>query len=101
MESVSPACVNAALLLYFIRKQGLYKPEPGWWLFQFKLLIGLSLMGAALWWFSGADAAWLTMQTIPKVIKVSWLVLAGGTIYFVSLWVMGIRFKDFSKRASS
>lgn len=95
------ACVNSALLLYFIRKQGFYQPEPGWWLFQFKLLIGLCLMGGALWWFSGADVAWLTMHTLPKAIKITWIVLAGAAIYFASLWTMGIRFKDFSRWASS
>ena len=95
------ACVNAGLLYYFIRKHGLYKPQPEWLTFSLKMIVALYAMGGVLWWQSGADTAWLTMHTVPKVIKLTWLVVVGAAVYFASLWVMGIRLKDFSKRVVS
>lgn len=92
------ACVNAGLLYYFIRKHGLYKPQPEWLTFILKLIVSLYVMGGVLWWLGGADAAWLTMPSAAKVIKLSWLITAGAAVYFASLWFMGIRFSDFSKR---
>jgi putative peptidoglycan lipid II flippase len=38
------ATVNAAVLFYFLRKRGIYQPQPGWRLFMLKLLGALLLL---------------------------------------------------------
>jgi putative peptidoglycan lipid II flippase len=33
-------------------------------------------------------------------VKLAGLVVAGGIVYFASLWMMGFRLRDYSKRAA-
>jgi putative peptidoglycan lipid II flippase len=94
------ACVNAGLLYYFIRKYGFYVPQPAWLSFFMKLLVALAVMGGALWWAMGIEAAWLTMTATARAIKLSWIILMGVALYFGSLWLMGVRLKDFAKRGA-
>ena len=42
------ACVNAALLFWFLRRGGSYRPQPGWGLFLCKLLVALGVLAALL-----------------------------------------------------
>jgi putative peptidoglycan lipid II flippase len=92
------ACINAGLLYYHLRKANVYKPQAGWMLFMAKLLVALLAMAAALYFASGADAVWLDYAFINKFTHLLGLVLLGSTVYFISLWLMGIRIKDFMRR---
>lgn len=94
------ACVNAGLLYYFIRKYKFYVPQPEWLAFAMKLLVALYMMGGALWWAMGTEASWLTMTTMARAIKLSWILGVAILVYFASLWLMGIRLKDFAKRGA-
>ncbi|MBL8511937.1 MAG: murein biosynthesis integral membrane protein MurJ [Betaproteobacteria bacterium] len=94
------ACVNAGMLYYFIRKQRIYTPQPEWLAFIFKLLVALYLMAGTLWWLSGPDSAWLTMSLGNKCLKLGGVIMAGATVYFVSLGLMGFRLRDFIKRVA-
>jgi putative peptidoglycan lipid II flippase len=93
------ACVNAGLLYYFMRKQNIYVPRPDWLVFVFKLVVALYMMGGALLWFGGSRADWVTMSSVAQITKLLWLVALGAGVYFASLWALGIRVQDFSKRA--
>ncbi len=93
------ACVNAGLLYYFMRKQSIYVPRPEWLAFFLKLLVALYLMGGALWWLGGSKADWVTMGNVAQITRLLGLVVLGALVYFASLWAMGIRLKDFAKRA--
>lgn len=92
------ACINAGLLYYHLRKANVYKPQAGWLLFMAKLLVALLAMAAALYFASGADAVWLDYAFINKFSHLLGLVLLGSAVYFISLWLMGIRIKDFMRR---
>jgi putative peptidoglycan lipid II flippase len=94
------ACVNACLLFYFLRKDRLFAPQPEWLTFFLKLAVALYLMGGAIWWLSGVDAAWLAMTTLAKCVKLGWVIAAGIVVYFASLFAMGFRLRDFAKRAT-
>lgn len=95
------ACVNAAMLFFFMRRQGIYKAQPAWAMFLFKLVVALLLMGAGLWWASGLDSEWLALGTIAKCLRLSWLVGLGMALYFAALWLMGFRLRDFSRRMAA
>ncbi|PKO24387.1 MAG: murein biosynthesis integral membrane protein MurJ [Betaproteobacteria bacterium HGW-Betaproteobacteria-8] len=92
------ACINAGLLYYHLRKADVYKPQAGWLMFMSKLLLALLAMSAALYFASGADAAWLDSTFVHKFGHLSGLVVLGVSVYFLSLWLMGIRLKDFMRR---
>ena len=92
------ACINAGLLYYHLRKADVYKPQAGWLMFMSKLLLALLAMSAALYFASGADATWLDYTFVHKFGHLSGLVVLGVAVYFLSLWLMGIRLKDFMRR---
>src|SRR5205085_2012033 len=52
------ACFNAGWLWWLMRRQGIYRPEPGWGVFLFKLAVALYLMGGALWYSMGRWTSW-------------------------------------------
>lgn len=91
------ACVNAALLYFFMRQQGIYTPQPEWLVFLLKLAVALYMMGGALWWASGTEAEWLMLDTLTKCVRLAWIIALGATVYFAALWAMGIRARDFLK----
>ena len=94
------ACVNAGLLYFFIRRQGIFTPQAEWLVFVLKLAVALYLMGGVLWWVSGAETEWLTQDTATKCIRLSCVIALGAAVYFAALWAMGIRARDFLKRGA-
>ncbi|MGH8742696.1 MAG: murein biosynthesis integral membrane protein MurJ, partial [Burkholderiales bacterium] len=93
------ACLNAGLLYIYLRRSGAYRPQPGWPVFTLKVLLAIYVMAAVLWIASGVDAAWLAQTGAGRAAKLAWVVMFGATAYFASLWVMGFRLTDFSRRA--
>jgi putative peptidoglycan lipid II flippase len=94
------ACINAAFLYRGLRKRGVYQPKAGWGKFYLKLLVAVSLMGAAAW-FSAAKVDWLAMHQHPflRAGALFLLITICAVIYFLSLFIMGFRFRDFKRRA--
>lgn len=93
------ACINAGLLYYHLRKAGVYRPRAGWGLFMLKLALALAAMAAALVWASGTSAAWLHYAVVPKLSYLAGLVALGAITYFGALMLLGIRPRDFMRRA--
>ena len=94
------ACINAAFLYMGLRKRGVYQPKAGWGKFYLKLLVAVSLMGAAAW-FGQLQLDWLAMQQHPFLRAGALLLLITlcAAIYFLSLFLMGFRFRDFKRRS--
>ena len=94
------ACLNAALLYRGLRRHDVYHPQAGWPAFSLKLLAALIVMGGALWFAGGSDAAWLTYPLAERLIRLTVLVGLGGVTYFATLWLLGFRLADFKRRAA-
>jgi putative peptidoglycan lipid II flippase len=92
------ACINAGLLYYHLRKADVYKPQAGWLLFMSKLLLALLAMAVALYFAAGPEAVWLNYSFASKLPHLLGLVGLGASVYFISLWLMGIRIQDFMRR---
>ena len=92
------ACFNAGLLYFHLRKADIYKPQAGWLLFMGKLGVAVIVMGVALYFAAGGDALWLSYKLLPKMMHLVGLLVLGSSIYFVALWLMGIRVNDFMRR---
>lgn len=93
------ACMNAGLLYYFLRKNNVYKPQAGWLMFMSKLVVAVIAMAVALHFAAGSDALWLGYKLLPKMMHLVGLLVLGSTVYFLALWLMGIRAKDFIRRS--
>ena len=92
------ACVNAGLLYFFMRKQGIFVPQPEWLAFVLKIAVALYAMAVVLFWLSGADGEWLTSTTLAKCWRLALVICAGAFTYFAALWMMGFRLNQFSRR---
>jgi len=94
------SCANAFLLWRGLRRRGSYVPQPGWRTFTLRLLLALAALGVALWLTAGSDAEWLAMNGASRALRLALVVLAGLLTYFVTLWLLGFRPRDFSRRGS-
>ena len=96
------ACFNSLILFYFLRKRGIYQPEPGWAKYFLKLTIALLALALALWFGMGGQQQWLVgHHGWERIIHLSWLVVLGVVVYFAVLFMLGFRLKDFSKHGAS
>jgi putative peptidoglycan lipid II flippase len=93
------ACLNSAILFHYLRKHGIYHPEPGWAKFFAKIVIAILALAFTLWFGMGSEQSWLTGSGWSRVLRLTVLVAEGVVIYFAVLGVLGFRPKDFSKRA--
>jgi putative peptidoglycan lipid II flippase len=94
------ACINAGLLFYFLRKKGIYAPQPGWLKFFTRLVIAVTLMGGAAW-FGAQQFDWLGMRG-HAILRAGALFLVIGIcvlVYFGTLVALGFRLRDFKRRA--
>jgi len=94
------ACMNAGLLYYYLRKANVYKPQAGWFVFMGKLIVAVIAMALVLHYAAGSDATWLAYKLMPKLIHLTGLLVLGSATYFLALWLMGIRVKDFMHRTT-
>lgn len=93
------ACLNSAVLFYFLRKHGIYQPEAGWGMFMFKVMLALLALGSALWLGMGEQSMWLETAGWSRVLHLTALVIGGVLLYFAVLLALGFRPRDFSRRA--
>jgi len=53
-----------------------------------------------LWLAMGPAPWWLGAPGTTRAVAIAGLVLLGGAAYFASLWLLGFRLGDFSRRAA-
>ena len=94
------ACINAGLLLHLLRKHGIYQPQAGWIGFCLRVATAVVLMSALLWFAMGEAQWWLDHHFRARIVRLSALVGAGVSVYFATLWLMGLRPKQFYRRAA-
>ncbi len=94
------ACLNSAILFHFLKKRGIYRPEPGWAKFFLKLAMALLALGLTLWFGMGSEQHWLTSHGWARILHLTALVVGGVVVYFAVLFALGFRLKDFSKRGA-
>ncbi len=94
------ACLNSAILFYFLRKHGIYQPEPGWMKFFLKVTLAVTALGITLWFGMGSEQHWLETSGWVRITHLTWLVLSGVAVYFAVLFALGFRLRDFSKRGA-
>jgi len=93
------ACLNSSILFYYLRKRGIYQPEPGWAKFFFKVGIAVAALAITLWFGMGSVQSWLNSSGWPRILRLSELVAGGVLVYFAVLLALGFRPRDFSKHA--
>jgi len=92
------ACVNAALLFWFLRRSGSYVPLPGWFPFLCRLVVALGVLAGTLYLLAGPVQFWLEAGLWAKVGRLSGIVAAGALVYFGALFLLGFRPADFNRQ---
>ena len=95
------SCLNAALLYRGLRRRDDFLPKPGWGAFGFKIALALGVLAATLWFGMGKEADWLTASVLTRVMHLSALVIGGAAAYFLTLWLLGFRLRDFRQRGTT
>ncbi len=93
------ACFNAGVLYWQLRKQDIFQPLAGWKGFIFKLLIALIVMGAVLFGVLHFMPSWQDGNMLIRMLRLIGVVIIGAGSYFVALYVLGFRPRDFMKRS--
>ncbi|MCC6171005.1 MAG: murein biosynthesis integral membrane protein MurJ [Gammaproteobacteria bacterium] len=85
------AAVNTLLLWRGLRREGVYRPGPGWGLLLLRIGLASLVMAGLLVWSAGELGGWLEARPVERVgrLAVS-IVLAAGT-YFAVLFLAGLR----------
>jgi len=89
------ALVNTSFLLYFLHKNKMYAPSPGWGSFAFRLLTANVILAVWLWYGAGDLHDWVTHDALWRVMHLFFLLLIGVIFYFLSLRLTGLRIRDF------
>ncbi len=94
------ACLNAGLLYRTLRRRAIYTPEAGWAVFLLKVGIAVYAMVTVLWLTIGTPTEWLIAGVAQRAGRLAWVVAAGAASYFVALWLLGFRVRDFARRGA-
>jgi len=89
------AFFNAALLLIKLKKDNVYQPASGWWLFFIRVTLAAATMSAVLYYFVD-PAWWIDWSSSARVINlVKWIGI-GLVVYIVTLQLAGLRAKHLA-----
>jgi len=91
------ALMNATLLFTKLRQHGIYSPQPGWGGFLWRLAVALVVLAITLSLAMGTAEHWLQMRSSYRVIHLGLLVIAGIAVYFLTLFLLGLRVNDFRR----
>ena len=88
------ALVNASCLYYCLRRDEIYQPRAGWKFFALRLLFANTVLALWLNIGSGEIADWLSQSAVWRLSHLFGLLISAVIIYFVALWLSGIRVQD-------
>ena len=94
------ALVNAVWLFAGLRRADIYVPAPGWGAFALRVLLATVLLGAVLAGAAhGIDWVGLGSRRGLRAACLGACLCAAAALYFAALLAMGIRPRDFMRRA--
>ncbi len=85
------ALVNAAVLGRRLRRDGVYRPQPGWRIFLLRVVTASVAMGAVLVWGAGELSTWIAADAFGRAARLTLWVGAGMVVYFSCILALGLR----------
>ncbi len=89
------AFLNAGLLGWLLRREGVLVFQPGWKRYAVQLLGGCAVMVAGLAWLAPDWPAWLGWSVWTRAAWLAALVALGAGLYFAWLAATGVRLRHF------
>ena len=93
------ALINALWLLVGLMRRGSYTPAPGWAVFALQVTAASALLAVFLLW--AADSVnWISLraQYLQRIGLLALVLSASAAIYFVALWVSGLKLRQLLRR---
>lgn len=92
------AFVNAGLLYWNLKKSGVLIHEPGWVKLWVQILLANGLLVAFLQVLKPANDVWLAFDAWHRIGWLALLVFGAIAIYFVALFLMGVRPSQWKRK---
>lgn len=89
------ATLNAYWLYQGLKADSVFQLTSKTKLFLVKLALSALVMAGFVYYLSPSFEDWLTFSFLEQTWRVSAYIAAGGVMYFITLFLMGIRFSDF------
>ena len=89
------ALLNAGLLFWGLKKSGIYQSGGDWPKYMFRLVAALALMTTVLFVLFPDMQQWYQSDVWQRSWQLAYIVLAGAGSYFILLFVLGVRIRDF------
>jgi putative peptidoglycan lipid II flippase len=85
------AWLNAALLFFTLRRQGFYRPQPGWLSLGLRIVIANGFMAITILWLMPPLANWLSWDLADRISQITLQIGTAAIVYFGVLLIIGIR----------
>ena len=98
LASTISAFFTVVTLLFILYKDNVYNASKGWIVFLFKMSLA-SLVLISLLYYFGKEVDYLRqISEFSRFLYIIKIILIGMFGYFLSLWILGLRIKDFSSK---
>jgi len=93
------ALINALWLLVGLIRRGSYRPAPGWAVFALQVVAASALLAVFLLWATSA-VGWTGLKTAygQRIGLLAAVLFASGAIYFVAIWIFGLKLRQLMRR---
>ncbi|MEM9101799.1 MAG: murein biosynthesis integral membrane protein MurJ [Pseudomonadota bacterium] len=98
MATTLSAILNASLLFYYLKKEGVYRPVSGWLIWCSKITIALVVMVAAVSWLAPTIEWWRENGVIDRVTYLSFLIAVAISLYLLAIRLLGVRLKSLTQQ---
>ena len=83
--------LNATLLYWWLRRDGVYHPLPGWSRFLWQVFAATTVMSAVLWYGCSENTTWLEAAIGQRISMLLALIGIGFGVYIAALYLFGMR----------
>jgi putative peptidoglycan lipid II flippase len=94
LATAAAGWTNAVQLWWYLRKAGVFRPEPGWGRLARQLIVASAAMAVVVLAILSAWDGWTAWHWSERAWKLAVLVGSGAAVYAVALWLQGIRPRD-------
>lgn len=95
--TATSAWINSMLLLRRLRRDGVYRPQPGWALFLTRLTLASLVLAAVIVWAGSDVETWLAQGAVIRGRDLLLVVAGGIAAYFAALAALGLRPRHFRR----
>ena len=88
------AFLNAGLLFFGLRREGVLQLTPGWTLFMAQVVFSVAIMTGGLYFLAPGMEFWLQQDFFVRLIYMLLICCAGAVIYAAALLLTGVKFRE-------